>query len=209
MLERFFRRDTPFFELFERHAGRLIAAAKEFVALAEHGDNFEGRARHIKEIEHEADSITHQCVESLYRRQSKTPFARDEVYRLITRMDDIADAVEAAAERFVLYDITTTTPECRDLARVLLRAVEEIAAAIEGLRYVRGDRKVLDRCIEINRLENEGDAILRAAIAKLFRSERDPIVLIKWKEIYELLESATDRCEDVANIIESVILQSS
>ena len=208
MFERFFRRDTPFFELFERHASRLIAAAKEFVALAEHGDKFEERARHIKDLEHEADSITRQCVEALYR-SSRTPFPRDDVYRLITRMDDIADAVEAAAERFVLFDLSHTTPECRELAAVLLRAVEEIAAAIEGLRYVRGDRKVLDRCIEINRLENEGDVILRAALAKLFRSERDPVVLIKWKEIYELLESATDRCEDVANIIESVVLQNS
>ena len=122
-------------------------------------------------------------------------------------MDDIVDAIEEAAERFVLYDLDRTTPECRELASVLVRAAEQIAAALEGLRYVRGDRKVLDRCIEINRLENEGDAVLRAAIAKLFRSEKDPVVLIKWKEIYELLESATDRCEDVANIIESVILQ--
>ena len=206
MLERFFRRDTPFFDLFERHAARMVAAAKEFALLAEHGDKFEARARRIKEIEHEADSITHQCVEALYR-SSRTPFGRDDVYRLITRMDDIVDAIEEAAERFVLYDITRTTPECRELASVLVRAAEQIAAALEGLRYVRGDRKVLDRCIEINRLENEGDAVLRAAIAKLFRTEKDPVVLIKWKEIYELLESATDRCEDVANIIESVILQ--
>lgn len=206
MLERFFRRDTPFFDLFERHAARIVAAAKAFLALAEQGDNFEGRARAIKEIEHEADSITHQCVEALYR-TPRVPFGRDEVYRLITRMDDIVDAVEDASERFVLYDITKTTTECRDLATVLLRATEEIAAAIGGLRYVRGDRSVLERCIEINRLENEGDAILRAALGKLFRHEKDPITLIKWKEIYELLESATDRCEDVANIIESVILQ--
>ncbi len=205
MLERLFGREPPFFELFERHAARSVAAAKAFLALAENGDNFEARARAIKEIEHEADSIAHQCVEALHR-TTKAPFGRDEIYRLITRMDDVVDAIEAAAERFVVYDIDRTTPECRALAEVLVRATEEIAAALEGLRYVRGDRRVLDRCIEINRIENEGDQILRAALAKLFRTEKDPITLIKWKEIYELLESATDRCEDIANIIETVIL---
>jgi len=206
MLERFFPRETPFFDLFERHAARIVAAAKAFLALAENGDEFEKRAREIKQIESEADSITHQCVEALYR-TSRWPFGRDEVYRLITRMDDIVDAIEAASERFVLYDINRTTTECRELASVLVKACEQIESALGGLRYVRGDRSVLERCIEINRLENEGDALLRVALGKLFRSEKDPIALIKWKEIYELLESATDRCEDVANIIESIILQ--
>jgi predicted phosphate transport protein (TIGR00153 family) len=208
MLERFFPRETPFFDLFERHAARIVSASKAFLKLAENGDNFEARAREIKQIESEADSITHQCVEALYR-TPKVPFSRDEVYRLITKMDDIVDAIEAAAERFTLYDIQRTTPESRELASVLVNAAEQIEAALGGLRYVRGDRKVLDRCIEINRLENEGDAVLRAALGKLFRTEKDPITLIKWKEIYELLEQATDRCEDVANIIESIVLQKS
>lgn len=208
MLERLFPREAPFFDLFERHAARIVAAAKAFLALAEHGDEFEKRAREIKQIESEADSITHQCVEALYR-TSRAPFGRDEVYRLITRMDDIVDAIEAAADRFTLYDLTRTTTECRELANVLVRSAEQIEAALGGLRYVRGDRGVLERCIEINRLENEGDALLRAALGKLFRNEKDPIALIKWKEIYELLEQATDRCEDVANIIESIILQKS
>jgi predicted phosphate transport protein (TIGR00153 family) len=206
MLERFFPRETPFFDLFERHAARIVAAAKAFLALAQNGDEFEKRAREIKQIESEADSITHQCVEALYR-TSRTPFGRDEVYKLITRMDDIVDAIEAAADCFMLYDIDRTTPESRELATVLVKATEQIEVALRGLRYVRGDRGVLERCIEINRLENESDAILGAALAKLFRTEKDPITLIKWKEIYELLESATDRCEDVANIIESIILQ--
>ena len=206
MLERFFPRETPFFDLFERHAARIVAAAKSFVALTQDSDEFEKRAREIKQIESEADSITHQCVEALYR-TPKTPFSRDDVYRLITRMDDIVDAIEAAAERFVIYDVNKTTPESREMANVLLRAAEQVEMALGGLRYVRGDRSVLERCIEINRLENEGDALLRDALGKLFRSEKDPITLIKWKEIYELLESATDRCEDVANIIESIILQ--
>lgn len=208
MLERLFPRETPFFDLFERHAARIVAAAKAFQSLAEHGDEFEKRAREIKQIESEADSITHQCVEALHR-TPRTPFGRDEVYRLVTRMDDIVDGIEAAAERFVLYDLNRTTPECRELASVLVRSAEQIAAALGGMRYVRGDRGVLERCIEINRLENEGDTILRTALGKLFRTEKDPITLIKWKEIYELLEQATDRCEDVANIIESIILQKS
>jgi predicted phosphate transport protein (TIGR00153 family) len=159
MLERFFPRENPFFDLFERHAARIVSASKAFLKLAENGDNFEARAREIKQIESEADSITHQCVEALYR-TPKVPFSRDEVYRLITKMDDIVDAIEAAAERFTLYDIQRTTPESRELATVLVNSAEQIEAALAGLRYVRGDRKVLDRCIEINRLENEGDAVL-------------------------------------------------
>lgn len=207
MLERLLARPDPrYFDFFERHAALVTVAAKEFLDLASTGTNFAGRARRIKEIEHEADVITHHCVEALHRGKA-LPLRRDDIYRLITRMDDIVDHIEAAAERIALYELTTMTPECRDLAGVLLRASEEIALALQGLRYVRGARAVLDRCVEVNRLENEGDAILRAAVAKLFRGEKDPIVIIKWKEIYEFLETATDRCEDVANIIEGVILE--
>jgi hypothetical protein len=101
------------------------------------------------------------------------------------------------------------TAECIDLARVLVRATEEIKLALSEMRYVKGDRKLLDRCIEINRLENEADSILRNAVARLFKGTKDPVMILKWKEIYENLETATDRCEDVANIIEGIVLERS
>jgi uncharacterized protein len=206
LLNRIFPPETRFFEYFERHAELTVSAAREFLALAENGDNIAGRARRIKEIEHETDVITHQCIEAL----SKTvrwPFRRDYVYSLITRMDDIVDYIEASSDRIALYEISSMTSELRDLAGVLVRATEEIRLALAELRIVKGEHKVLNHCIEINRLENEADSILRNAVARLFKGSKDPIHIIKWKEIYENLENATDRCEDVANIIESVVVE--
>jgi uncharacterized protein Yka (UPF0111/DUF47 family) len=206
VLDRVFGREIGFFEYFERHADLTIAAAKEFLALAESAENIAGRARRIKEIEHEADVVTHQCLEA-WHRTTRWPTRREEVHRLITGMDDIVDYIEASSDRVSLYELTSMTAECIDLARVLVRSTEEIKIALGELRYVRGDRKLLDRCIEINRLENEADSILRNAVARLFKGSKDPVMMIKWKEIYENLENATDCCEDVANIIEGIVLE--
>ncbi len=206
MLERLFPKDNRFFGFFERHVALMVMAAREFQSLAQTGENIASRARRIKELEHETDVITHQCVEALHRTR-RPPLPRDDVYRLITKMDDVVDFIEAASERITLYDLREMTPACRELADILVKATEEIVSALEGLRVVKGSRQVLEHCIEINRLENEGDTILRTAVANLFRNERDPIQIIKWKEIYEFLETATDRCEDVANIIEGVTLE--
>jgi uncharacterized protein len=206
VIDRIFRRETRFFEFFERHASLTVAVAKEFLELAESGENIVGRARRIKEIEHEADVVTHQCVEAI-RKTLRWPFKRDDIYQLITRLDDIVDHVEASSDRIALYELTVMTPECRDMAGVLVRATEEIKLALGELRYVKGPSGILDRCIEINRLENEADSILRNAVARLFQGTKDPVMIIKWKEIYEFLENATDRCEDVANIIEGIVLE--
>jgi hypothetical protein len=205
VLDRIFRRETRFFDFFDRHATLTVTAAKEFLALAESGENIAGRARRIKEIEHEADVVTHQCVEAI-RKTLRWPFKRDDIYQLITRMDDVVDHIEASSDRIALYELTVMTPECRDMAGVLVRSTEEIKLALGELRYVKGERTILERCIEINRLENEADSVLRNAVARLFQS-KDPVTIIKWKEIYEFLEDATDRCEDVANIIEGIVLE--
>ena len=122
-------------------------------------------------------------------------------------MDDIMDYVEAAAERIALYKLTTMTADVKDLADVLVRATQEIESAIKLLRDMNNAQAISKKCIDINRLENEADSILRAAVARLFDEEQDTKTIIKWKEIYENLENATDRCEDVANIIEGVVLE--
>jgi hypothetical protein len=122
-------------------------------------------------------------------------------------MDDVIDFIEAASDRLALYGLTEMTPEVKDLADILLRALEQIAVAVKGLRNMKNATPVLQACVDINRLENEGDALLRTALARLFRDEQDPVTVIKWKEIYEGLETATDCCEDVANIIEGVVLE--
>jgi uncharacterized protein Yka (UPF0111/DUF47 family) len=122
-------------------------------------------------------------------------------------MDDVMDYVESASERMALYELGEMTQEVRDLAEVLVRSTEAVAIAVAGLADLKRSQTILDACIEVNRLENEGDEILRNAVATLFRGATDPLLVMKWKEVYEALENATDRCEDVANIIEGVVLE--
>jgi predicted phosphate transport protein (TIGR00153 family) len=206
MFGRLLPRETSFFDFFDRHAAKTVEGAKQFLELASGSIDIPSAAKRIKEIEHETDVITHHCVEALHK-TFITPIERDDIYRLITRMDDIMDFVEAASERVALYDIKIMTPESKALGAVLVRATEEVQRACRGLRDLRNGEAIIRSCIEINRMENEADDILRATVAKLFREEQDPITVIKWKEIYENLENATDRCEDVANIIEGVVLE--
>lgn len=206
MLRRFLPREEDFFSLFERHAALTVEGAKQFAKLVSGGQNVRALAARIKEIEHETDVITHTCVERLHT-TFITPIDRDDIHRLITRMDDVMDFVESASERIALYELRDMTPEVRELADVLVRATETVVTAIGGLRDLKKTQIILDACIEVNRLENEGDEILRNAVATLFREATDPLLVMKWKEVYEALENATDRCEDVANIIEGVVLE--
>jgi predicted phosphate transport protein (TIGR00153 family) len=206
MLRRFLPREEDFFSLFERHAALTVDGAQQFAKLVSGGQNVKALAARIKEIEHETDVITHTCVERLHT-VFITPIDRDDIHRLITRMDDVMDYVESASERIALYELREMTDEVRELADVLVRATQTLVTAVGGLRDLKKTQIILDACIEVNRLENEGDEILRNAVAKLFREATDPLFVMKWKEVYEALESATDRCEDVANIIEGVILE--
>jgi hypothetical protein len=206
MFGRLLPKETSFFDFFEEHAALTVQGTKEFLSLVQSGANIDAKARRIKEIEHETDVITHRCVEALHK-TFITPLERDDIYRLITKMDDVMDFVEAASERIALYEVKTMTDEVKDLADVLTRAAESVHDACRGLRNLKHPENILKKCVEINRLENEGDAILRRAVARLFKEEKDAITVIKWKEIYENLENATDRCEDVANIIEGVVLE--
>jgi uncharacterized protein Yka (UPF0111/DUF47 family) len=200
-------RDLGFFDLFEKQVDLAIEGAR---LLAQFLDDLEApgpQARRIKEVEHEADVITHQTVEMLHR-TFVTPFDRDEIHRLVSQLDDVIDAMEAAAERIWLYEISLATVEARQLARNLIDATLQLKIAVGGLRHVKRDRdRILTACVEVNRVENANDETLREGLAKLFKGERDAIVIMKWKEVYEILEQATDRCEDVANVIEGVVLE--
>jgi len=206
MLRWLLPRDEEFFGLFEHHAALTVEGAKEMQRLVQGDQNIRTRAARIKEIEHETDVITHTCVERLHR-TFITPFDRDDIHRLITRMDDVMDYIDSAAIAVVLYELTEMTPPARELADVLVRSTESVAVAVSGLKNVKQSKAILDACIEVNRLENEGDEILRSALAELFRGAKDPLLVLKWKEVYEALENATDRCEDVANVIEGVVLE--
>jgi predicted phosphate transport protein (TIGR00153 family) len=206
MLRRFLPREEDFFGLFERHAALTVEGARQMKRLVQGDQNFRAVCARIKEIEHETDVITHTCVEHLHK-TFITPLDRDDIHRLITRMDDVMDFIEAAAVSVTLYELTEMTEPVRALADVLVQSTEQVAIAVAGLKDLKRSDAILKACIEVNRLENEGDEILRGALADLFRGASDPLLVLKWKEVYEALENATDRCEDVANIIEGVVLE--
>jgi hypothetical protein len=200
--------DQSFFAHFKAQGGKTVEGCLALVEMIEDPTALESKARRIKRIEHECDDITHAVVSALHK-TFITPIDRDDIYRLITKLDDIMDLVEAAAERLALYELPQMTQKARDLARCLVASAEHVASAVAALPDLGKPAAILEHCVEINRLENVADGILRSALAELFREVKDPITVIKWKEIYETLEAATDRCEDVANVIEGVVLENS
>jgi predicted phosphate transport protein (TIGR00153 family) len=205
---RFLPKEESFFDQFEKHGRRTVDGCRALLELVTTPGDMISRAKAISQIESDCDRITHAVVAQLHK-TFITPLDRNDIHRLITKMDDVMDYVEAAAERLALYELTTPTPEVGRMAASLTTSAERVLEAVAALRDLKNPEAILAKCVEINRLENETDGILRAALARLFREEKDPITIIKWKEIYELLETATDRCEDVANIIEGVVLENS
>ncbi len=195
-----------FFDLFEQHAERTREGAALLSAMIRQGADPAAQSERIKGVEHLGDEITHTVIERLHQ-TFITPMDRDDMHRLISRMDDVLDLIEAVSERVWLYGIRKMEPEAIEFADVLVKAVDETVGAVRGLRDLRDRATLIAHCTEVNRLENEGDQLLRRAVARLFRESTDPIHVIKWKEIYDTLENAIDRCEDVANVIEGVALE--
>jgi hypothetical protein len=206
MLQKLMPRADEFFEDFEKLAATTIDGARLFVDLLNNGDDIPRRAQEIKDVEHRGDEITHRAITRLHT-QFITPFDRGEIHRLLSRIDDVLDLVDAAAERLALYELSPMLPDARDLADVLLRTAVKMQEAVSGLRNVKDPAVVLQRCREVNELENEGDKLLRRALADLFKSGRDPLTVMMWKEILDYVEQAIDRAEDVANVIEGVVLE--
>lgn len=207
MFGRFLPRSDTFFDFFEKQASIVLAAIHELCLLVceTQGDNAL-RAQRIRSLEHDADVNAHQCIEALHK-TFITPIERDDIYRLMVEMDNIVDFVDDAAERILLYRLKEMTPEVQELAKVLLKAAQEIEQAIKGLRTKSNAEMMRERFTTINALENEGDEIYRNAVGRLFDEEQDTRMLIKWKEVYENLENGIDSCEHVSHIIEGVILE--
>ncbi|MGK5089343.1 DUF47 family protein [Bdellovibrionota bacterium FG-2] len=206
MFGRLIPREGKFFDLFRQSAKLIVEGAKEFRELLDDLPNAESRTRKIKAIEHQADDVTHTTVELLHK-TFITPLDREDIHQLISRMDDILDFIEAASERILLYGITEAPPMAIDLATICVHSAENIQQAINELENLKNRSDIIRHCVEINRLENEADQVLRMAMARLFKEETDTRQLIKYKEIYEILETVTDRCEDVANIVEGIVLE--
>ena len=198
-------KDSSFYPLFTASAENLVVATEvlgEFVH--DHARRAELAVR-LRDLEHAGDQSTHAIFRQL-NTSFVTPFDREDIYRLASDLDDVMDYVEAAADLVILTGLGTLPAEMSQQVSLLQRCAQTTAEAMPRLRTLKG---LSDYWIEVNRLENEADAILREAVARLFRDEKDAIVVVKWKEIYEAIESATDRCEDVANIIEGVVLENS
>ena len=207
MFGRLMPREGKFFDYFSLHADQLVLGALELRALMANVAELSERKRSIEKIEHEADKITQQTMYLLHH-TFITPIDRDEIHQLITRMDDILDLMEDVSQCMFLYDIKAVTDEARKLADICLTSTEKTKAAVNQLSNLKNSDSILALCKEIDKLESDADHVMRAAMAKLFREEPDVKHLFKMKEIYQLLESVTDRCQDVANIIEGIVLES-
>jgi hypothetical protein len=208
-ISRLMPREGRFFHLFDQHAKLIVEGAVALADVLRHYDDAADRHVRIKQIEdaeHGADRITHETVHLLHT-TFVTPFDRDDMHRLISRMDDVLDLIQDTGESLVLYDIQQITPESTQLAELLLRCAERVQSAVGLIASMADAPAILKICQEIDRLESEADKVMRSAISELFRNEADVRQLIKLKAVYELLESATDKCQDVANVIESVVLE--
>ena len=200
---RFFPRDEQFFELFNQMAAEIRSAAILLEEMLGTDPPDRQLAVRIKDAEHRCDALTHDTIQRLHR-TFVTPFDREDLYALATSLDDVMDAIDHAAALIHLYRITEVRPAARELAHTVSASAERLLAALEALQ---ARRPVQPHAVEVNRLENEADRAYQAAVQLLFDVETDPILIMKWKELYDVLEQITDACEDVANVIEGVVVK--
>ena len=207
MLEMLMPKSDEFFDDFDAQAEATVDGVRRLRTLLEDYTDVEAKVKGIKEAEHRGDRIAQASFERLHK-QFITPFDRGQIHRLLSRIDDVLDLADAAADKLHLYEITAIPPGVRELAQILVRAAEKVQDAVRGLRFIKEPHELLASCRAIKVLENEADGVNRASLARLFKEHKaDPIAVIQWKEIYDLIETSVDRCEDVANVIEGVVLE--
>ena len=202
-------REGRFFALFDQHAEFIVQGSIALVELLRDYDDTASRASRVSrilEMEHGADRVTRETV-SLLHQTFVTPLDRDDIHRLISRMDDVLDLIQDVTEALQLYDIQRLTPEAVQLAELLNQCCTRVQQAVRQLAKLEDSASILKLCNEIDQLESQADTVMRTGIFKLFREESDVRQLIKLETVYQLLEAATDQCEDVANIIEGVVLE--
>jgi len=198
-------RETKFFDMFEEMAGNVVDAAKILADLLNNYDygRMPREVERIREIEHHGDDMTHRLLVRL-NQTFITPFDREDIHLLVSTLDDLLDFIFAASDRLLNYKITQPSPSAKVLASIILQQAEELKKAMAMLGK---DQHLLPLCVEVNRLENEADQVSREAIGRLFDNSPDPITLIKLKELLEILEEASDKAEDVANVLETVVVK--
>jgi len=197
-------RDENFFDLFEQQAGLIVSASRVLEELTLDYPSAQAKVQQIRDIEHAGDAVTHEVVRRL-NTTFVTPIDREDIYALASRLDDVLDLIDAVADRLLIYKIKNPTDGCLAMAKIIVKTTEETDRAVRCLRTL--SPLYQKHSIEVNRLENEADRLLRDELAALFEGGTDAIEVIKWKELYETMEAVTDRCEDVLNVIEGITLK--
>jgi len=210
MLRSFIPRDENFFDEFDRLCATVVDGCDALVAMLVEGEKFDEHSQRLKDFEHQADELVHITLTHLHR-TFVTPFDREQIHRLVARVDDIIDHADGAASRLSLYKPRQVRPEATELAETLAESARLVQEMVAGLRQLKRQRtrRLLELSVEINKKENEADQQRRAAVAQLLRDEKDPFEFIKWKEILDFIEEATDRCENVADLVEGIVLENS
>ena len=199
-------REKKFFALFEQGTQNAVKIAQQLKDLVYIWENVKERVGVINDLEHQGDAITHQIFEQLHR-TIITPFDREDIALLAHSLDDVIDFIHAAADAMLLYKVERPTHRAKEMVDIVVQAVAEVERAVSEIHDRIGRKQLLNRCVEINRLENIGDSVFRSAMAELFDDSADFAGLIKWREIYKHMESVIDRCEDIANILEGVAIK--
>ena len=203
----FVPRDMGFYDLFEQETSNLVVAAEKLVDLFDNYEDVEAKSKELKDLEHQGDVITHEIIQRLHR-TFVTPIDREDITLLAHSLDDVMDFIEAAGRTARLYNIAQPTERARELARIVAKMAHKLNEVVPRLRHRDQFRWILKQCVQINTLENEADDVQHAALAELFEvCQTNACEVIKWREIYEHLESATDRGEDVANVLEGIVLK--
>lgn len=201
-------REQKFFDLFDQVAEKVVLGAEALEeALADYGRLTE-TYQYVRDLEHQSDELVHETMDRL-NNTFVTPLDREDIVTLAHVLDDVLDYTESSLDRMLLYNIQVPMPLSLEMAKVLVRATQQIRQGVTGLRNFGDIRGILDPCVRINELENQGDSLNRQALRDLFNSNYDPVTIIKWREVYEHLETAIDRCEDVADALESIAVKNS
>ena len=203
-------REVQFFDLLEQQSQTVVRGAKLLQECLESKGSLDDlylASKRIHDVEHEGDNLVHRLMERL-NKSFITPLDREDIYELTGRLDDVLDYIDAVAKRLVTFKIATVTPHAIELGRIIVRGAEETAVGVAMLRDLSNSEAIIRQCAKINQLENDADQVMRDALNDLFDGgAREPVEIIKWKDLYEHLEVATDKCEDVANIIEAVLVK--
>ncbi|ADO74783.1 DUF47 domain-containing protein [Stigmatella aurantiaca] len=208
MLKRLMPKSDEFFDAFDAQCAVTVEGAKMLHALLVDYRDVAVRVQALREVEHRGDDVTHAAFNRLHK-EFITPFDRAQIHTLLSRIDDVLDLTNAAAARLHYYEIETTQPDAAELARLLVLSTEKVQEVVAALRLIKKPDQILAGCKDIKRLESQTDEALRAGMGRLFKSGVDTLTIIKWKEIYDLIETATDKCNGVANVIEGVVLEHS